>query len=57
MGREKCVSDKRLVNFRLLDSQVRLLESSAKKLGKSKTAVVGEAISYYLNMLHLQGVI
>jgi len=57
MGREKIISSRKLVNFRLLNAQVRMLDTASKSLGKSKTAVVEEAISYYLNMLHLQGVI
>jgi len=57
MGREKIISSRKLVAFRLLNAQVRLLDTTSKALGKSRTAVVEEAISYYLNMLHLQGVI
>ena len=57
MGREKIISPRKLVNFRLPSAQVRLLDTTSKTLGKSKTTVVEEALSYYLNMLHLQGVI
>ncbi len=57
MGKEKGVSSRKVVSYRLLNAQLRLLETSSKTLGKSKTAIVEEALSYYLNMLHLQGVI
>ncbi len=57
MGRTRIVQVKKLVSFRLTVAQINLLTSSKKALGKSKTVIVEEALAYYLNKLHIEGVI
>lgn len=56
-GRKKSVIARTLVSFRLMDAQINRLNMASKELGKSRTAIVREAISYYLNMMHRDGAI
>lgn len=57
MGREKRRYAKEQLHVWVLPNQVRDLELLKKKLNKSKTDVVIEALGIYLNMMRKQGVI
>ena len=56
-GRNKKVYSRKSVTYRLMTSQLSILESVSKAIGKSKTDIVEEAIAMYINRLHLEGVI
>lgn len=57
MSKATVAQSRKLVAYRLLTAQLRLLENTAKTLGKSKTYVVEQALAMYFNRLHIDGVI
>ena len=56
-GRGKTLYARRKVTYRLMVAQLARLDLAAKATGKSKTALVEDALGLYLNMLHQSKVI
>lgn len=56
-GRDKKLYPRKLVNYRLMVSQLNQLDEVAHKLGKSKTTIVEEALAVYFNVLKRDGAI
>ena len=56
-GRERKVYGRKLVAYRLMESQLQALDNASRAIKKSKTAIVEQAIGMYLNQLHISGVI
>jgi len=57
VGREPALNKRKTVSYRLMEAQLEKLETIAKVIGKSKTDVVEQALAYYFNVLHRDGVI
>lgn len=57
MSRVRIEQNKKLVNFRLMRAQLHQLEQAQKALGKTKTAIVEQALSIYFNLLRRDGVL
>lgn len=57
VGREAKRYARRAVSYRLMEVQVRRLEEVSRITGKSKTAIVEEALGIYFNILKRDGVI
>lgn len=56
-GREAKRHARKLVNYRLMEVQVRRLAEVSRITGKSKTAIVEDALGIYFNILKRDGVI
>lgn len=57
MGRPKVIIERQRLNVWVLNNQVREMDKARKIRGKTKTAVISEALALWLALMRKEGVL